>query len=59
MMVCADTAGPFLGASMTPGLDQFRPLDRLREPFPEQEATAWYDAVGILRPEELDALSPR
>jgi hypothetical protein len=56
MLVCSDTAGPFLGASMTPGLGRFRPLDRLREPFPEQEAAAWYDAVGIPRPEELDAL---
>ena len=56
MLVCSDTAGPFLGASMTPGLRRFRPLDRLREPFPEQEAAAWYDAVGIPRPGELDAL---
>ena len=56
MLVCSDTAGPFLGASMTPGLGRFRPLDRLRQPFPEQDAAAWYDAVGIPRPEELDAL---
>ena len=47
MVVSSDTWGPLLGASTTPGLRGFRPLDRCQKPYPQQDAAEWYAAVGI------------
>ena len=61
MLVCSDTAGPFLGASMTPGLGRFSGRSiGCGSPFPSKTPRPgmMQSRVGIPRPgpEELDAL---